>query len=176
MYDIPLHERQYLLVYYVPMPGKEKKDDKKRSRHAQNTPLSSVTHPESQSSHSKDKNSVYLVSFNILARLVSYKDVNGSGIRLPATGLSVTGSMAEAIRAIPQVRYQADDLSVMIGFCDRRERGVEIVPEGTEKLGLCLERVSPDPDSDAPLSSLGRAAVEMAWIGALAVMGFHHIQ
>jgi len=78
-------------------------------------------------------------------------------------------------RQFPQVRYQADDLSVMIGLCVERNRGVEFVPEGAEKLGLCLDRVSPDPDSDAPLSALGRAAVEMAWLGAVALMGFSQV-
>ncbi|EJD02671.1 uncharacterized protein FOMMEDRAFT_140581 [Fomitiporia mediterranea MF3/22] len=175
--DIPLHERQYLLVYYVPNElSKESKDnsgDKKRAR----------TQTASASSHASDatlvtgkgasKNTVALSSFNILARLVSYKDVLGSGIRIPTTGLAISGPMSEGIAAIPQIRFQVDDLALMIAFCASRERGVEVVPEGVEKLGLCLPRTNPDPDSDAPLSPLGRAAVEMAWLGALAIMGFN---
>ncbi len=88
-----------------------------------------------------------------MARLVSYKDVNGSGIRVPTIGLSVTGPMTDAVRAIPSIRFEMDDLALIIGFCDKRERGVEILPEGAEKLGLCLPRTSPDMDLDAPLSS-----------------------
>ena len=123
----------------------------------------------------ENKTNIALSAFNILARLVSYRDIYGSGIRIPTNGLSVTGPIMEAMHAIPHIRFLADDLSLIIGFCDKRERGVEILPEGCEKLGLCLPRTSPDPDSDAPLSSLGRAAVEMAWLGALAVMGFGNL-
>lgn len=172
-YDVPLQERQYLLVYYVPMLSKEKTekmDEKKRTRGSQTS--SANSHHSDSSNPKENKTSIALNAFNILARLVSYKDVNGSGIRIPTSGLAVTGLMSDAIRAIPQVRFQMDDLALIIGFCDKLERGVELLPEGAEKLGLCLPRTSPDPDSDAPLSSLGRAAVEMAWLGALAIMGY----
>ncbi|KAH8118949.1 hypothetical protein DFH11DRAFT_410765 [Phellopilus nigrolimitatus] len=173
-YDIPLHERQYLLVYYVPNElNKEKPEDKKRSRGSQTS--SATSHHSATTTSREIKNTVELSSFNVLARLVSYKDVNGSGIRVPTNGLSVSGPMIEAMLAIPQIRFQVDDLALMIAFCANRERGVEVVPEGAEKLGLCLPRTSPDPDSDAPLSPLGRAAVEMAWLGALAVMGFGNV-
>jgi hypothetical protein len=171
-YEVPLYERQYLLVYYVPMLDKHKeREEKKRSRPSQTGSGNSAHHSDSSQSK-ENKNNVALTSFNILARLVSYKDVNGSGIRIPTAGLAVTGPMADAMREIPKVRFEVDDLALIIGFCDKRERGVEFLPEGAEKLGLCLPRTSPDPDSDAPLSSLGRAAVEMAWLGALSVMGF----
>ncbi|KLO11731.1 hypothetical protein SCHPADRAFT_456201 [Schizopora paradoxa] len=164
-----LSERQYLLVYYVPMLSEDQKETQKRSRDSQTSSANS----HSGSSTTKDsKNSIALTAFNIMARLVSYKDVNGSGIRVPTIGLSVTGPMTDAVRAIPSVRFEMDDLALIIGLCDKRERGVEILPEGAEKLGLCLPRTSPDMDLDAPLSPLGRAVVEMAWIGALAVMGF----
>ena len=171
--DIPLEERQYLLVYYVPMLTKEKHEDKKRSRHSQTS--SANSHHSDSSITKENKTNIALSAFNILARLVSYRDIYGSGIRIPTNGLSVTGPIMEAMHAIPHIRFLADDLSLIIGFCDKRERGVEILPEGCEKLGLCLPRTSPDPDSDAPLSSLGRAAVEMAWLGALAVMGFGNL-
>lgn len=171
--DIPLEERQYLLVYYVPMLSKEKSEDKKRSRQSQTS--SANSHHSDSSTTKENKTNISLNAFNILARLVSYKDIYGSGIRIPTNGLSVTGPIMEAIRAIPRIRFHVDDLSLIIGFCDKRERGVEILPEGCEKLGLCLPRTSPDPDLDAPLSSLGRAAVEMAWLGALAVSGFSKV-
>ena len=184
--DIPIQDRQYLLVYYVPneLSKERKPDDKKRTRGSHMSSAASH-HSETSTARSgadsrggagvatNSKNSVSLNSFNILARLVSYKDVNGSGIRVPTNGLAVAGPMSDAIAAIPRVRFQVDDLALMIAFCANRERGVEVVPEGVEKLGLCLPRAnSDDPDSDAPLSPLGRAAVEMAWLGALAVMGF----
>ncbi|OCB87333.1 hypothetical protein A7U60_g5472 [Sanghuangporus baumii] len=192
--DIPIHERQYLLVYYVPNElSKDKKpDDKKRTR-GSHTSSAASHHSEVSTARSGadgkggsggggtgngsgGKNSVCLSSFNVLARLVSYKDVNGSGIRVPTNGLAVTGPMSDAIAAIPQVRFQVDDLALMIAFCASRERGVEVVPEGSEKLGLCVPRTNfDDPDSDAPLSPLGRAAVEMAWLGALAIMGFETV-
>lgn len=175
-YDLPLQERQYLLVYYVANElAKDKSDDKKRTR-SQTSSAASHTETSSSRGHghasSSTKNTVSLSSFNVMARLVSHRDVNGSGIRVPTSGLSVTGSFGDAVRAIPQIRFEADDFALMIAFCASRARGVEVVPEGAEKLGLCLLRTSPDPDSDAPLSPLGRAAVEMAWLGALAVMGF----
>ena len=176
MYEVPLHERQYLLVYYVPMLDKEKdREEKKRSRPSQTSSGNSTHHSDSGTSR-EHKNTVSLQAFNILARLVSYNDVNGSGIRVPTSGLAVTGPIDQAMNEIPTVRFEVDDLALIIGFCDKRERGVEFLPEGAEKLGLCTPRnfsaLDQDLDSDAPLSSLGRAAVEMAWLGALSVMGF----
>ena len=79
------------------------------------------------------------------------------------------------MRSIPRIRWEADDLAPIIGFCDKREHGVEFLPEAAEKLGLCVPRLSNEPDPDAPdlpLTPLGQAAIEMAWLGALAVMGF----
>ncbi|TDL26182.1 hypothetical protein BD410DRAFT_570879 [Rickenella mellea] len=179
-YEIQLEDRQYLLVYYVPFVSKNSRDDekeekkeKKRARQSQTGSSSSHHSHHSDSGTPKEhKNNVALKSFNILARLVSHRDVNGSGIRVPSSGLSVTGAMSEAMAGIPRIRFQVDDLSPIIGFCDKRERGVEFLPEATEKLGLCVPRGLVDPDVDVPLTPIGRAAVEMAWLGALAVMGF----
>lgn len=88
------------------------------------------------------------------------------------------------------------DTFQVIGMCTSRERGIEFVPEGLEKLGLA--RRVPDPqlapdEHDPPakrysitgveesdevsdtmliLTPIGRAVVEMAWLGAMALTSF----
>ena len=87
------------------------------------------------------------------------------------------------------------DTFQVIGLCSSREKGIEFVPEGLEKLGLA--RRVPDPtatitDQDSAkrfsitgvdeqdenadtmlvLTPIGRAVVEMAWLGAMALTSF----
>jgi hypothetical protein len=178
----------YLLVYYVPFDKcGEGKPAKKRSRsrsrkggdherhHDHPTPLFDVRR-----------------GFRVVGRLIAHSDLNGSGIRLPVRGLSVTGSMAEAEVGIPPASLRdvhSDDF--IIGACLDRSGTIDFVPEGLEKLGLCVPRTEPlvqlhthpamqtaDPIEEddvvpQPLTAIGRAAIEVAWLGCMALTTFY---
>ena len=118
-------------------------------------------------------------------------DMRETGVRLPDCGLSVTGSMIEATRYLPptSIREMALD-DIVIGICHCRQAGMEFLPEGLVKLGLTmpggegegngLEEMGVQwmreeeevPDIDVQLTPIGRAAVEMAWLGCMAVTCF----
>ncbi|KAI9437530.1 hypothetical protein H4582DRAFT_280030 [Lactarius indigo] len=176
----------YLLVYYVPFDRqREDKPVKKRSRfrlrkgeRRNPTPLLDVR-----------------LGFKIVGRLVAHSDLKGSGIRLPVRGLSVTGPLEEAELGIPpaSLRDVYPD-NFVIGACiDGSGTAIEFFPEGLEKLGLCVPRTQPpvqlhagpgmetaEPvDEDIvfqPLTAIGRAAVEVAWLGCMALTTFHDPQ
>ncbi|KAH8993420.1 hypothetical protein EDB92DRAFT_400794 [Lactarius akahatsu] len=173
----------YLLVYYVPFDRqREDKPAKKRSRfrlrkgerrHA--TPLLDVR-----------------LGFKVIGRLIAHSDLKGSGIRPPVRGLSVTGSLEEAELGIPpaSLRDMYPD-NFVIGACiDGSGTTIEFFPEGLEKLGLCVPRAHPpvqlhtDPRMETaspmdegvvfqPLTAIGRAAVEVAWLGCMALTTFY---
>ena len=173
-YEVPLESRKYLLVYYVPF---DKRADGERKKKAEPPNLS---HSVSQKAKNK---MVFLSSFRVSAHLMSYQDFKGSGIRLPATGLSVTGPLAQA--QPPDVKPEMYRDPIAIAQCSKRDNGIEFLPEGLHKLGLChreqIEQIVDPNDFDDDddkveyeyeLSALGRAVVEMAWVGAMAVTSF----
>lgn len=173
-YEVPLDSRKYLLVYYVPF---EKRIDGTRKKKVEPQAVSN-----SVSQRAKNK-MVFLSSFRVSAHLMSYQDFKGSGIRLPATGLSVTGPLAQA--QPPNVKPEMFRDPIAIAQCSKRDNGIEFLPEGLHKLGLCdaeLVEQEVDPSGfdndnnkveyDFELSALGRAVVEMAWVGAMAVTSF----
>lgn len=173
-YEVPLESRKYLLVYYVPF---DKRMDGGRKKKAEPPVMSN-----SVSERAKNK-IVFLSSFRVSAHLMTYQDFKGSGIRLPATGLSVTGSLAQA--QPPNVEPEMYRDPIALAQCSKRDNGIEFLPEGLHKLGLCHaeqveQMVDPDDLDDDDdkveyqfeLSALGRAVVEMAWVGAMAVTSF----
>jgi hypothetical protein len=173
-YEVPLQLRKYLLVYYVPFDNRTGGAGGKKGE--QPTVLRSTTHG------GKNK-TVFLNSFRVSAHLMSYQDFQGSGVRLPAIGLSVTGSLTQA--QPPDVEPELHRDPIAIAQCSKRDNGIEFLPEGLHKLGLChAEKVEQvvdpydfDDDDDKveykfELNALGRAVVEMAWVGAMAVTSF----
>lgn len=188
--SVPLESRKFLLLYYKPAEvppsdaAKGKESSKKRSR-------SSPTSSRDSAAKANDKH-ILLHKFHFCARIVTYADIQGSGVRSPGVGLSVLGPLAEAVETMPTRSYI--DTFQVIGLCNSRERGIEFVPEGLEKLGLT--RRVPDPtvaeqpepvkrfsltgteDAEEPcdtmvlLTPIGRAVVEMAWLGAMALTSF----
>ncbi|PPQ93183.1 hypothetical protein CVT25_007940 [Psilocybe cyanescens] len=176
--SIPTHSRQYLLIYYKTFAkapptaeetSKSRSGEKKRSQ-------------EAAGEAANDK-SVLLHTFHITARVFSYRDLQGSGVRIPDVGLAICGSLEEAYESIP-VCQRKDDY--VIGVCHSREAGIEFVPEGFDKIGLSKlvpnPRASEPPEEDEDSSSfdtmpiltpIGRAVMEMAWLGALAVTSFN---
>ncbi|KZT72088.1 hypothetical protein DAEQUDRAFT_763212 [Daedalea quercina L-15889] len=185
VYNMPVEERQYLLVYYVPQPeradkGKKKPENKKRAR--------SVSRSQHASADSHPK-TVMLTSFSVCARLISYHDLLGTGVRIPVDGLSITGPMAEAISALPSAAIRESRLETpcaIIGVCGSRHKGIEFLPEGLAKVGLAVsepsatspgERVKRSLEAEEEeliwnLTPIGRAALEMAWLGCLAMTSF----
>ena len=177
--QLRVEDRQYLLVYYVPFEEKEKRKtdhNKKRSRGSKSPTVSA-------SSSAVDLPLFFLRSFRVNARLVSYDDLRGTGVRVPSYGLTVTGTMAEAMRYLPSpsIREQRLD-EVVICQCTSRNSGMKFDPDGLSKLGLCMPTETPAamqiPDSVIPepeeaiLTPIGRAAVEMAWLGCMAATSF----
>lgn len=173
-YEVPLESRKYLLVYYVPF---DKRTEVAGGKKAEQPNLS-----RSASQRTKNK-TVFLNSFRVSAHLMSYQDFQGSGIRLPATGLSVTGPLSKA--QPPKVEPELHRDPIAIAQCSKRDNGIEFLPEGLDKLGLSISEkieqiVDPndlDDDDDKvefkfELNALGRAVVEMAWVGAMAVTSF----
>jgi hypothetical protein len=177
----------YLLVYYVPFDKRgEGNTVKKRSRSRKGdhephypTPLFDAR-----------------CGFKVVGRLIAHSDLNGSGVRLPVRGLSVTGSLAEAEQGIPPASLRevhSDDF--VIGWCLDRSGTIEFVPEGLEKLGLCVPRSGPllqlhthpamqtaEPSKEEeevvpePLTAIGRAAIEVVWLGCMALTTFYGLQ
>ena len=185
MRGLDREQNLYLLVYYVPFDKcGEGKPVKKRSRSRSRKGGDHERH------HPTPLFDVRL-GFRVVGRLIAHSDLNGSGIRLPVRGLSVTGSMAEAEMGIPPASLRdvhSDDF--IIGLCLDRSGTIEFVPEGLEKLGLCVPRTEPlvqlhthpamqtaDPIEDEvvsqPLTAIGRAAIEVAWLGCMALTTFY---
>jgi hypothetical protein len=174
--NVPVNERLYLLVYYVPF---YENDPNKKSREFGKKKSKSQISPESSLEPMDDK-TIVLSSFRVSARLVGYDELRGSGVRLPSTGLSVTGPVWDAMQFGPPqaIRAQHHD-DCVIATCMGRLHGIQFIPEGLFKLGLTF----PTSDMDAQvamdlevastvLSPIGRAAVEMIWLGCMALTCF----
>ncbi|KAH9023545.1 hypothetical protein EDB83DRAFT_2679082 [Lactarius deliciosus] len=149
----------YLLVYYVPFDEWCEGNPAKHSR---------VRLPKAASRS--------LGSFG--------PDLNGSEIRLPVRGLSVTGPLEEAELGVPpaSLRDMHSDDFVMGACLDGSGTAIEFFPEALEKLGLCVPRTEAsvqhqtdpaEPVVEQPLTAIGRAAVEVAWLGCMALMTFY---
>ena len=174
----------YLLVYYVPFDKHgEGNAVKKRSRSRKGDHESHYPTPLFDTQ----------CGFKVVGRLIAHSDLNGSGVRLPVRGLAVTGSFAEAEQGIPPAALRdvhSDDF--VIGACLDRSGTIEFVPEGLEKLGLCEPRRGPllqlhthpamqtaEPSKEEeeivsqPLTAIGRAAVEVVWLGCTALTTFY---
>ncbi|KAI0743510.1 hypothetical protein C8Q80DRAFT_1272200 [Daedaleopsis nitida] len=182
-YILPIEDRQYLIVYYVPFDerkdkGKKKGEANKKRSRADSLATSSFTAPKTKG--------IPRSAFRVCARLVSYHDFLGTGVRLPSEGLTITGSMAEAMEELPPAstreKHPGD---VVIGVCSGKDRDIEFIPEGLACVGLCTaveeeqpqqppspvheEEMMDDFDPVYTLTPIGRAAVEMAWLGCLAI-------
>jgi hypothetical protein len=178
----------YLLVYYVPFDKRgegnpTKKPPRFRSRKGDRKP------------HHHHPMPLFDVrrGFKVVARLITHSDLNGSGIRRPIRGLSVTGPLAQAELGIPPASLRAIHSDVyVIGACLDSDGAIELLPEGLEKLGLCAPHTEPLVQRDGtgttnpmtqtaepveevgprPLTAIGRAAVEVVWLGCMALTTF----
>lgn len=177
-YERPVVDRQYLLVCYkAPETGAPASHSKKRSVESKNK---SPTSSWDSSTQKRDERNILLNEFRITGRLVSHTDIQGSGMRV-SEGIIVNGSLKEAYDTRPPL---ANPGTRLIGQCRSREQGVEFDSDGLLSLGLCLtrnpyppgtiaEEVEPSqPKPEQVLTPIGRAVVEMVWIGALALTSF----
>lgn len=171
---VPLEKRQYLLLYYkVPLTATPNPtppvatESKKRSRGSRGSPTTS--------DEKKDEGkSVLLSAFHISARVVAYRDLQGSGVRIPDDGLAVTGSLKMAYDNMPGNIRDRGLQDWIIGYCPSREAGIEFYPEGLVKMGLCNAAGYHESTGD-PLfktTHMGRAVIEMAFYGAMALTSF----
>ncbi|KAJ8585073.1 hypothetical protein M405DRAFT_710035, partial [Rhizopogon salebrosus TDB-379] len=131
---------------------------------------------------------IYLSGFRVNARLLGYNDLHGSGILLPSHGLATTAPACEAVNYdVEPAREVTQIIDAVICVCSSRENGFQFQLEGLMKLGLCLqEEVAPSPSPLPPaglgaheqrevkpfLTPIGHAAVEMVWLGCLAITSF----
>ncbi|KAF9567945.1 hypothetical protein CPC08DRAFT_655355 [Agrocybe pediades] len=178
---IPISARQYLLLYFKTPPpppsilednGKGKSVDKKKkgSQDSQNA------------SHEADKH-VLLSSFHVTSRVFSHRDLQGSGVRIPDVGLAVSGPLKEAYEYLPDKCMRKED--IVLANCHSRSSGIEFFSEGFDKIGLTRPMLNPRPlepnedddnssnDTVPVLTPIGRAVMEMAWFGCLAVTSFN---
>ncbi|KAJ7045970.1 hypothetical protein C8F04DRAFT_455665 [Mycena alexandri] len=192
-HEIPTEQRQYLLVSYKPTEERAA-PSKRHDGHGHGETSSSSGRSKKGSSHSSPTSSgdgggsggrgcdILLSSYHISARLVSHSDLQGSGVRVPDEGLAVLGPWHEAWLSMPQIATRDHGLLV-IGRCDSREAGIEFDPEGLVKMGLCipvqLDAAGAQDGDDgmqeepvAELTPIGKAVLEMAWIGCIAVTSF----
>ncbi|PCH43639.1 hypothetical protein WOLCODRAFT_132871 [Wolfiporia cocos MD-104 SS10] len=183
IYQLPVEERQYLLVYYVPFDERKEQDKKKGNKRARSGSRAAAT-----SSAGANPKMVYLPSFSVCARLISYHDLLGTGVRLPIDGLAITGSMREAMDSLPSNAIRESRFETpcaIIGICHGRNKGMEFLPDGLAKVGLATAIPSPEETPRVPVSieaeaeelnweltPIGRAAVETAWLGCLAMTSF----
>jgi hypothetical protein len=180
--SIPIHERRYLLIYYVPFRqgdegpgGREGRTAKKRAR------PSTGNGDLHRSNSDASKHDDHLTAFRVVAKVLSYEDVRTSGLRLPNEGIEISpippnSPVPDSTFNVPPTPSNFGD-TMVIAICPSPESTIEFVPEGLDKLGLCyrpgdlpISSIA-EPTESERLSPVGRAIVEMAWVGCLSVMG-----
>ena len=172
--------RQYLLVYYKVQPGTVSPEETKTKLDKKWTRASPTSSHES--TNKREERGILLNNFYIIARIVSHRDLQGTGIRVPDVGLAVSGPLDIAYDNMPtDVPYG----EYILGVCNSRDAGIDFLQDGFEKMGLSRNMPSPNPviadddddsrslDSVAVLTPLGRAVMEMAWLGGLALTSFN---
>ena len=162
--EVPLDERLFLILSYRTNGTQKSQSDGKKVR----SPTSSAD--------SRDDRTILLSAFYISARIVRYRELMGSGMRVPDEGLAISGPLDEAFRSIPRPN---SDMQV-IANCSSRESGIEFIPEGLTCLGLCrpsttLAEISGDGGLLPEPTPIGRAVMEMAFIGGMALTSFGSI-
>ena len=167
--------RQYLLVYYVPFgeaSSNDKKPEKKRAKQSHS----------SDSGVEADPKAVYLAAFRAVARVVTYDELRFSGVRVPSDGLAVNGPEWESTSYSACVPLRdAQVTGTVVCQCLGRDSGFDFLEDGLLELGLCTREELPpqdhfseteEPVGETTLTPIGRAAVEMIWLGCLAITTF----
>jgi hypothetical protein len=159
-HHVPMTERTYLLVYYVPFDSSGRSGDsvssgKKRTRRDRDrsdrvdrkkTTAHSSGHPKPEPTDEEKHNAQPIpelppkkprkVTFRVVAQMLSYADVRECGIKLPRFGLAVHGSLSDALLGNPTYHARGENYPAVIAVCHGTESGLELVTEGLDKLGL----------------------------------------
>ncbi|KAI6157866.1 hypothetical protein BKA82DRAFT_4062714 [Pisolithus tinctorius] len=170
--------RHYLLVWYVPWDDDPKA--KNPEQQAQTRKSKHGSHTSSDSTHDAEPMPICLTSFRVIARVVRYDDLRHSGVRIPSVGLAISGPAWEALNDFDLMSECQDQrlTDAVICHCRGRHKGFSFDPQGLARLGLCtMETAEATSDADDPISSfslttIGKAAAEMIWLGCLAVTSF----
>ncbi|KAG8710009.1 hypothetical protein FRC08_017762 [Ceratobasidium sp. 394] len=172
----PTNEREYLLVYFVPLgaqapaTGPNPRLSKKRSRGNmghRTTSANSVSGSSAAAAASWAKGR--RTAFHVVARILTATELCASGLRHPGTFIQpdlsspVSRPRGSPARAFPSV----------IAMCNGTGTGVEFVPEGLDRLGLCLPSYEWQSEAERfpGLTPVGVEVVEMVWAGCVAVLG-----
>ncbi|KAG6911150.1 hypothetical protein DXG01_003890 [Tephrocybe rancida] len=172
-------QRQYLLVYYKPPPEDEVKKAERSKKRSRSSPTSSYD----SNTKRDDRAAILLTAFHITARLVPYQKLQGTGVRVPDEGLTVTGPLETAFAHMPPLADVSENYyEYILGICHSRDVGIEFYPDGLVKMGLCEQsqviitvpasEEDPFPEPEVTLTPIGRAVLEMVWSGALALTSF----
>ena len=167
--------RQYLLVYYVPFgeaSSKNKKPEKKKTKQSHS----------GDSGVESDSKAIYLPAFRAVARVVTYDELRFSGVRVPSDGMAINGPEWEAMSYSSCVPLRdAQMMDAVVCQCQSRDGGFDFLEDGLVKLGLCAREEVPPQDQFSELEErefkttvtpIGRAAIEMIWLGCLAITSF----
>lgn len=96
----------------------------------------------------------------------------------------MSGPLEDAFESMPRRTWQVQG-DYVVGCCHSRDSGIEFYSEAFEK--LCLTRTVPNPrplepsedddnssfDTIPILTPMGRAVMEMAWLGSMALTSFN---
>lgn len=158
-HHVPMTERTYLLVYYVPFDSSGRSGDsvssgKKRTRRDRDRsdradrkkPTSAHGRPRLEPTDEERRNAPTIldlppkkpkkVAFRVVAQMLSYADVRECGIKLPRFGLAVHGSLSDALLGNPMYHARGENYPAVVAVCHGAEAGLELVTEGLDKLGL----------------------------------------
>jgi hypothetical protein len=173
--DVPVPERLYLLVVYKVNPHRSGKVNAPQPSKSKKKVTSSKSSTGSDSREDERHVHILLSAFTINARVVTHADLSGSFIRVPEKGISVCGPMKDAIRSAPKRNATVLGFQ-MVANCASREKGIEFDMSGMDALGLCGSTDAASNGESLTLPTpIGRAVMEMAWIGGMALTSFGNI-
>ncbi|KAF9002748.1 hypothetical protein BDQ17DRAFT_1425702 [Cyathus striatus] len=174
---IPHYHRLYLLVWYRPDhdPSSVPADTWSESSSMSSSDLSMSSHL----SFSRRYNwTLSLRRFRFSARVLTYDQLQGSGIRIPENGLDVYGPLEEAFSLMPKSPNNLYG-GILLGQYLGKSEGFMFNADGLEQLELCRLTYERTDDEfkwaeNYALTPIGRAVVEMTWVGGMAFTGSEH--
>ncbi|QRV79407.1 hypothetical protein RhiJN_07422 [Ceratobasidium sp. AG-Ba] len=177
--DRPTNEREYLLVYFVPLgaqtpgvpAGPNARLSKKRSR-------GNMGHRTASSSNVSSSSAAAAASwakgrrtaFHVVARILTATELCASGLRHPGT--FVQPDMSASTHR-PRSDAGSRAFPTVIAMCNGTGTSVEFVPEGLDRLELCQPSYEWQNEAERfpGLTPVGVEVVEMVWAGCVAVLG-----
>ncbi|KAF8608990.1 hypothetical protein BDV93DRAFT_214616 [Ceratobasidium sp. AG-I] len=181
----PMSEREYLLVYFVPLgasdgaptahgPGGTRLS-KKRSRGNMDrrTTSGSISGVASAAAAwGKGRRT----AFHVVARVLTAAELCVSGLRNPGTLVQTEATGAQGLARAPSTSSsdrKRQSFPTVIAMCNGTGTSVEFVPEGLDRLGLCTPSFEWQNESERfpGLTPVGTEVVEMVWAGCVAVLG-----